>query len=336
VTGAAAVDVLLPVRDGASTLEQTLASIRAQTLPDFRCLVLDDGSRDGSADLAERVAREDRRFEVHRLAPRGIVATLNDGLALATAERLARIDADDVMLPERLARQVAFLDGNPDIQVVASRVEFFGGMISVNLRAYERWLNALLTPVAIARELFVESPIPHPSVTMRTSALRAVGGYRDLPFPEDYDLWLRGLRAGWNFGKLDEVLTRLRDHPRRLTWTDSRYAARAFLECKAEHLVALRSLEGREVVVWGAGRDGKRMAKALRRRGALLRHLVDIAPTKLGRSMLGVRVLPPESLAAAPRAFVVAAVGIKGARAEIRSALEAMDYCEGEDFVCVG
>ena len=155
-------------------------------------------------------------------------------------------------------------------------------------------------------------------------------------FPEDYDLWLRGYRAGWRFAKQDEVLTLLRDHPDRLTRTDSRYTARAFLECKAEHLVAVKRLEGREVVVWGAGRDGRRAAKALRRRGVILRHLVDIAPTKIGRRMLGVEVRPPESLEEEPRAFVVAAVGIKGARAEIREALAAMDYPEGEGFVCLG
>jgi hypothetical protein len=108
------------------------------------------------------------------------------------------------------------------------------------------------------------------------------------------------------------------------------------LECKAEHLVAARSLAGKDVVVWGAGRDGIRAAKALRRRGVALRHLVDIAPTKVGRSMLGVPVTGPESLAGRTRPFVVAAVGIAGARQEIRARLASMGYREGEEFVCFG
>ena len=100
--------------------------------------------------------------------------------------------------------------------------------------------------------------------------------------------------------------------------------------------MASRNLAGREIVVWGAGRDGKRVAKSLRRRGARLQHLVDIAPTKIGRRMLGVEVLPPESLVETPAEFVAVSVGVKGARAEIRAFLSATGYREGRDFVCLG
>lgn len=332
----AVIDVLVPIRNAADTLPETLDSIRTQTLTDFRCLLLDDGSTDGSFALLEAAARDDPRFIPSREPARGIVGTLNAGIERVTASYTARIDADDVMHPERLARQVSFLDRNPDVHLVSCRVEFFGAAVSENLRAYERWLNDTLSPDEIVRDLFVESPLPHPSVTMRTEALAALGGYRDLDHPEDYDLWLRALRAGWRFAKLPDVLMRIRDHEGRLTKTDPRYSSRAFLECKAEHLVARYALAGREVVVWGAGRDGKRAAKALRRRGAILRHLVDIAPTKLGRSMLGVEVRPPASLREEPKAFVVAAVGVKGAREEIRAALQEMGYSEGDEFVCFG
>ena len=331
----AVVDVLLPVRDGAGTLGETLASVHAQTFPDFRCLVLDDGSRDDSRDLATAMAARDDRFVLVRGSRRGLVATLNEGLARAGAPLVARCDADDVMAPDRLARQVAFLDANPGVDVVSSRVEFFGEEISEDLKAYETWLNGALTPEQIERDLFVESPLPHPSIVARAAGLRRVGGYRDHG-PEDYDLWLRMWRAGSRFAKVDAVLTRLRDHPRRLTRTDARYSPRSLLECKAEHLVAAKDLPGREIVVWGAGRDGIRTAKALRRRGARLRHLVDIVDTKLGRSMLGVPVRPPESLAELPHAFVVAAVGRKGARALIRARLATLGYPEGDGFVCFG
>jgi hypothetical protein len=332
----AAVDVLLPVRDAAATLAEALESIRGQTLTDFRCLVLDDGSADGSLDLVRGLAAEDSRFVPVEGPARGLVATLNRGLDLATAPLVARIDGDDRMEPARLALQVETMRRHPETDVISSRVRFFGDRVSSNLRHYEGWLNATLTHEEIVRDLFIESPLPHPSVTIRTESIRGVGGYRDVEYPEDYDLWLRGWRAGWRFAKRAEVLTQIRDHAGRLTKTDPRYAGRAFLECKAEHLVAAYGLGGREVIVWGAGRDGKRAAKALRRRGARLRHLVDIAPTKVGRRMLGVEVLSPESLAEEPGCLVVAVVGIKGARAEIRAAMEEMGYREGEKFVCLG
>lgn len=331
----ALVDVLIPVRDAADTLGEALESVRRQTLRRFRVLVLDDGSADDSAGIAAGYAAADARFAVLRAPHRGLVAALNDLLGRAEAPYVARLDADDLMHPDRLAAQHAYLETHPGIDVVASRVEFFGGEISRDLRAYERWLNGTMTPEAIERDLFVEAPLPHPAVMMRTETVRAAGGYRDAG-PEDYDLWLRLWRAGSRFGKLEAVLTRLRDHPRRLTRTDPRYSSRSLLECKAEHLVGGKGLAGGEIVVWGAGRDGIRTAKALRRRGAVLRHLVDIAETKLGRSMLGVRVLPPASLAIRPHPFVVAAVGHKGARALIRARLAEMGYGEGDGFVCFG
>jgi glycosyltransferase involved in cell wall biosynthesis len=336
LSGGAAVDVLLPVRDAASTLAETLDSLRAQTRAGFRCLVLDDGSADSGPDLAAAVAARDSRFEVHRLPRRGIVPTLNEGIERLRAPYAARIDADDRMHPERLERQLAHLDAHPDVDVVSSRVEFFGDPLSAEMAAYRDWMNSLLTHEEIVADLFVEAPLPHPSVTMRSRSLRAAGGYRSLPFPEDYDLWLRAWRAGWRFAKLPETLTELRDHPERLTRTDRRYRPRAFFECKAEHLVAAWGLAGREVVVWGAGRDGVRAAKALRARGARLRCLVDIAPTKVGRRRLGVEIRPAEWLRERPGIPVVAAVGVKGARQRIRDALREWGYREGRDAVLFG
>jgi glycosyltransferase involved in cell wall biosynthesis len=332
----AAVDVLLPVRDARATLPAALGSIRAQSFGDFRCLILDDGSRDGSPGIASELAGTDPRFVLDRGESRGIAPTLNRGFRLASAPLVARMDADDLMEPDRLERQVALLDRRRDLDVASCRVRFFGDAVSENLRAYEAWLNSTLDHAAIVRDLFVESPLPHPSVTLRRSALAALGGYREGSFPEDYDLWLRGWRAGWRFGKCEETLVFIRDHERRLTKTDPRYTARAFLECKAEHLVASRDLAGKEVVVWGAGRDGKRLARSLRRRGVDLAGLVDVAPTKVGRRMLGLEVRPPESLAASRARFVAVAVGVKGAREEIRGFLAGCGYREGEDFACLG
>jgi hypothetical protein len=330
-----AVDVLLPARDAAATISETLDSIRRQTLDDFRCLVLDDGSTDTTAAIAEETVRGDGRFVLRRFPPRGLVATLNAGLAEAAAPFVVRIDADDVMEAERLALQVECLREHPDVDVVSCGVRFFGD-VSPGQRAYETWLNSVITHDEIVRDLFVESPLAHPSVTLRAERLRALGGWRELEGPEDYDLWLRAWRAGWRFAKVPRTLVRIRHHARRLTKVDPRYSRRAFLDCKAGHLVEAVGLGGREAIVWGAGRDGIRAAKALRRRGVAIRCLVDIAATKIGRRTMGVAVLPHETLREKPGCFVVVAVGVQGARSEIREALARWGYRELEEFVCFG
>jgi glycosyltransferase involved in cell wall biosynthesis len=329
-------DIVLPVRDAKDTLAEALESIRAQTLSDFRCLVLDDGSHDGSLSIASAFAARDPRFVVCARERQGLVAVLNEGLARAEAPFVARTDADDVLDPARLEVQAAFLDAHPEVEVVSSQVRFFGDSISPDLAAYERWLNDTLTHEDIIRDLFVESPLPHPSVMMRTRAVRAAGGYREGEFPEDYDLWLRGWRAGWRFAKLPRVLVHIRDHARRLTRTDARYSPRAFLACKAEHFIAAHDLAGRDAVVWGAGRDGVRTARELQRRGVRIRFFVDVAPTKIGRNLVKTTVRSPDVLREKPGCPIVVAVGVKGARGRIRSDLAAKGYGETEEFVCFG
>jgi glycosyltransferase involved in cell wall biosynthesis len=327
-------DIILPVRDAEGTLAETLESIAIQSWADFRCLILDDGSKDASRSIAVEFAARDSRFVLYEMPKHGLVATLNAGLAMASAPCIARIDADDIMEPERLMLQKQFLNEHREVAVVSSMVRFFGENISDDLAAYESWLNATLIHEEIVRDLFVESPLPHPSVMMRTEALRRIGGYRDGEFPEDYDLWLRGWRAGWRFAKIPRVLVRIRDHAQRLTRTDARYAPRAFLACKAEHFLAAH--RERDVVIWGAGRDGVRAARELQRRGARIRFFVDVAPTKIGRNLVKTTVRTPDALGEKPGCPIVVAVGVKGARTRIREHLLAKGYCELEEFVCFG
>jgi glycosyltransferase involved in cell wall biosynthesis len=184
---------MLPVYNGAAFLESALRSILAQTWRDFECLVIDDGSTDGSGDVAERVARGDDRVRVIRRENRGLVATLNEMLSLARGRLIARMDADDISLPDRFARQVEFLAANPDVVCVG------GGQVLMD----ERGLRIALVTPPVADQDVQESAlrghgsICHPTAMIRIDVLRALGGYRAAHYPaEDLDLWLRLGEAG--------------------------------------------------------------------------------------------------------------------------------------------
>jgi hypothetical protein len=130
------------------------------------------------------------------------------------------------------------------------------------LPIYIEWQNGL-RGADIRREMFVESPFPHPSVMVRKEWVESVGGYQEHGWPEDYDLWLRLYLAGAHFGKVPQVLLEWREAPERLTRTDSRYSLENFLRLKAW---ALKNgpLQGREAVfIWGAGMMGRRLGKQL-------------------------------------------------------------------------
>lgn len=332
------VSVLLPVRDAQATLPECLASLAAQTLADHEVIAVDDGSRDGSAELLDAAARFDPRVRVLHQPASGLVASLNRGLAAARAPLLARMDADDVARRQRLELQSLRLDQEPALTALGSRVLLLApeGARNDGMRAYVDWLNQLVEPDQLARELFVESPLVHPSVTMRTDALRALGGYRDTGGPEDYDLWLRAAAAGWRFAKHPDVLLDWRDRPARLTRTDPRYHADRFRDAKLHALAAGLLAGARPAVIWGAGPVGKAWSRDLRARGHRVAAFVEVDPRKIGQRIHGapvVGVADAGRLETGP--LHLAAVGRADARERIRTEAARLGLTEGRDFVAV-
>ncbi len=332
------VTVLMPVRDVAETVDLAARSILDGSHTDLTLLIVDDGSCDATPDRLRELASADARVRILTMdGPAGIVPALNRGLAEVRTPLVARMDGDDLALPDRLRHQLAFLDTHPEVQVCDSRVEIFAdeGEIGGGYRAYQAWLDGIEDHADFVREMLVENPVVHPSVVARTPALRAVGGYREGPFPEDYDLWLRCLRAGMRFHKLPERLVRWRDHGRRLTRTDRRYARSAFVLLKWEHLVATRLRPGMRVAVWGAGQGARPWLRRLREGPWELAAVFDIDPAKIGHPRQGVSVRPVEDVERVEADLLVVAVGARGARALIRDRLAETRLREVEDFVFV-
>ncbi len=312
------VAVLLPFRDVAPWLDEAIASVRAQPIVD-RLVLVDDGSTDAGHDIARAHASADPRIDLVRTEGLGLVAALTLARYRTTARYLARMDGDDVSLPHRIAAQCAHLDANPELGAVGSVVEAFPAEhVAEGMQRYVAWQNGVLTPTDHRASLFVEAPLCHPSVTLRASALDAIGGYRDGPFPEDYDLWLRLDRAGFGLAKLEPLGLRWRHREGRLTFRDPRYALAAHRALKAEHLAVrlaktpLAMAHG--FVIWGAGPTGKRLARDLEAHDARPLAFLDIDPVKIGRTRRGAPVHAAAFLDRSPRPFVVVAVGARGAR----------------------
>jgi hypothetical protein len=323
------------VRDAAQTLDECLASLRAQSLEDHEVVAVDDGSRDQSRALLLHAAAADGRVRVLAQPPLGLVAALNAARRAARAPLLARMDADDVAHPERLALQRARLAGDPALDVLGCRVRVLGGRGNAGMRAYVEWSNAALGHDAIVRERFVESPLVHPSVMMRASLLDALGGWRDFDGPEDYDLWLRACDRGARFGKLAETLLDWRDGPLRLTRVSPRYAAPRFLALKVEALRRGPLPPGRPVVIWGAGEIGKAWARALRALGTRVEAHVEVDPRKIGQRLHGAPVVAVSGAGAWPGALHLGAVGRPDARARIREAGARFGLRDGVELLAV-
>lgn len=332
-----AVSVLLPCYNAQITLLEALRSLSSQSMHNFEIVAVDDGSTDATPQILAAFAAGDERLRVIRQPHAGIIPALTAGLASCRSEIIARMDADDRCHPQRLARQLTFLQDHPDIAIVGCRVNAYPpGQVAQGFQIYLEWQNSLLTDGDIRREMFVESPLAHPSVMIRRAWLENSGGYQEHGWAEDYDLWLRLYLAGAHFAKLPEALLDWREHPERLTRRDPRYSLENFLRAKAHYLVRGPLANRQAVFIWGAGMTGRRLSKHLLRQEARLVAFLDIDPHKIGRLRRGLPVLSAEELpvhwSQSPNPALLVAVGARGARPLIRERLAEFGLAEGQEW----
>lgn len=335
-----AISVLLPCYNASNTLEESLTSLSSQTFNDYEIVAVDDGSSDTTLEILQDWSARDRRIKVLSSLHRGIVHALNKGLQRCCSPLVARMDADDRCHPERLARQYKYLDSHPGVSLVSCQVAGFPqNHVRKGFQIYIEWLNGLITHEDICREIFIESPIPHPSVMFRRADVLRVGTYSDKGWAEDYDLWLRMYLKGMRFAKLPERLLEWRERTDRLTRSDSRYSLENFLRAKAFYL-SEGPLKGMDAVfVWGAGMIGRRLSKHLLRNNNPLVAFIDVDKAKIGRTLRELPIISPEalsdSLAKYRRTIILSAVGARGARLKIREFLAGSGLSEGRDWLAV-
>jgi glycosyltransferase involved in cell wall biosynthesis len=334
------VSVIMPCYNVEKTIDEAIQSLLQQTMHEIELIAIDDGSTDLTLDRLHAWSRQDLRLRILHRPHEGIIPALNAGLAHCHAPLIARMDADDISHPDRFKQQVAFLEAHPDIAVVSCLIEGYPpDAIGKGFKIYLNWLNSLISPDAIAREIYIESPVAHPSVVIQKHWLDRVGLYQEHGWPEDYDLWLRLHLAGARFGKVPEILLSWREHPQRLTRTDSRYSVENFLRAKA-HYLCQGLIQGKDaVILWGAGQMGRRLSKHLLRGGAPLAAFIDIDPKKIGRKRRGFPIHSPTDLpdlwARFDHPVLLAAVGSRGARTLIREQLTSIGLEEAVDWWAV-
>lgn len=190
------VSVILPCYNGEAFLREAVQSILDQTFTDFELVIVDDGSTDASPVLLARMAEGDERIRVVRQPNGGIVAALNTAIDHSRGEYIARMDADDISFPKRLAFQVAWLDDNPQTVIVGGQAVADRHPTSSSTRTSggrHGMTDLSVFPPRVAVSM-------HPLIMIRAAALKAMGGYRnDYRHAEDYDLFIR---AG-AFGRID-------------------------------------------------------------------------------------------------------------------------------------
>jgi glycosyltransferase involved in cell wall biosynthesis len=326
------VSVVMPVRNAGQYLAEAVDSILSQTFGNLELILIDDHGTDSAISELDK---SDPRLRIHKSNGRGIINACNTGFRFSRGRFIARMDADDISMPQRLHCQLDYLDRNPDVDIAGCCVEIFSDRgIQRGLRRYQAWLNSVRDPDQVHRQIFIESPLPNPGVMFRLAALRQLRGYQDNGWPEDYDLFLRADAANLRMGKPDPVLLSWREHEKRITHTDSLYQREKFMRAKTHYLVRHR-LDGRAVIIWGAGPTGRMMHDLIVAEGGKVEGFIEVHPRRIGGQKRGLPVWSMVKIEDLGSAMLLVAVGAAGAREQIAAFVHEHGKREGQDYLFV-
>ncbi len=332
-----AVSIILPCFNAGATLSACIDSLLIQTHSDFEIIAVDDGSTDESANILREYARRDARVRPLFIEHSGVAMAAMAGIEAARGTYIARMDADDIMLAQRLTLQAKHLDSHPNVGLVGCKVRFGGNRDEAGGYAhYVDWTNTLLTPEAISLNRFVELPVPNPSIMFRRELVDAHGGYLQGGFPEDYELQLRWLERGVVMEKVDAELMVWNDPPTRLTRNNPRYAPDAFYQVKAAYLsrwLAANNANHPAIHILGAGRPTRKHADMLENYNIRIDAYYDLDPKKIGHVISGRPVLHRNQVPPPGEAFLVSYVASRGARADITTFLKSRGYVLGKHWI---
>ena len=334
------VSILLPVHNGGNTLKECIESISLQSWEDFEVIAVDDGSTDSTPTLLKEWASIDRRVRPLTMERGGIVKALNFGLEACRGRFVARMDADDTMNPERLTLQMEHFGSKGDVDILGTLVTLWGDSpVSLGVKRYEEWTNSLVTHEEITSDIFRESPIVHPTFFLERKLYNELGGYRETPWPEDYDLLQRANGRGKRFGKVPRSLLCWRDSPTRLVRTDRRCSRDFMFRGKIHFLLERKpSLRDSGAVIVGTGSSGRKVAGALEEEGAFVFAFVDNKSGPPGRRVRGTRAygfegpIPAHFWGSLEGVPILLCIENSGGQDMIKESLEESILAQGHDY----
>lgn len=200
--------VVLPVYNAEKYVAEAIASILQQTYTQFELLIIDDGSTDNSLQVIQNAIGNDIRVKLVSRENKGLSFTLNEAAQITSSDYYARMDADDIALPNRLEKQVQFIEKHK-VDICGTWHQLFGAQKNV--------VPFPETEDEIRCGLLFNSPFSHPTVILKTEVIKKLGYRTEFNGAEDYDLWERALRAGYRAYNIPEVLYLYRIHPEQVS-----------------------------------------------------------------------------------------------------------------------
>ncbi len=273
----------MPVRNAAAFLPRCIDSIQAQSCRNWELIAIDDQSDDGSHKVMQSYVNQDERIKVYQNTGKGIIEALRLAYTHASGQFVTRMDADDYMARDKLQLMSTALrqagEGHLSIGYVKyfSEAELGNGYVN-----YASWLNDLTMMASNFSEIYKECSIPSPCWMVHRTDLDHCGAFDINIYPEDYDLAFRFRKQGLKVIPVTEILHYWRDHESRASRNDDNYKDNLFAKLKVPHFIDQDYNPERQLILWGAGKKGKQIAKLLHEEAVPFLWICD-NPNKIGQ-----------------------------------------------------
>ncbi len=313
------ISILIPFKNTQVFLSECLDSIINQTYSNWELLIIDDNSTDSSYKLVENYAKKDKRITLYKNEGSGIIDALKLAFSKSKGDYITRMDSDDIMPNIKLETLLNNLQLHGKNHIATGLVSYFSAEgISDGYRKYEQWLNSLTTNGINYSEIYKECVIPSPCWMINREDLLTIDAFNPTRYPEDYDLTFRFYEANYKVIPSDKILHLWRDYGTRASRTDANYAENSFLDIKLHYFLKIEYNNSRPLVIWGAGKKGKTIAKKLIALNIPFQWICD-NPKKIGKHIYDVEMKPFNDLETIEHSQTIVSVANKDEQVLIRS-----------------
>ena len=285
------VSIIMAVKDTEPYLLACLDSIINQTYQHWELIAVNDHSEDRTPEILEEYAQKDSRIRVFHSERHKLIPTLKEGYQHVRGDLINRMDSDDSMPHDKLEVLVNEWLKHGKGAIIAGGTKHFveEGEVGDGFRRYEEWLNQVAREGTHYQEIYQECVIPSHCWIIHKEDFDAVGGFDPEVYPEDYDLCFRFYKADLHVVGIDKILHFWRDRSNRISRTWEEYKDNRYFHLKLRYFYELDRDFGRPLVVWGAGRNGKDLAKLILKKEEKF-HWVCDNEKKIGKDVYGIRM----------------------------------------------
>jgi len=312
------ISIVMPVKNTALYLKECLNSIINQTETNWELLAVNDHSTDGTFEILEQFAQQDKRIQIFNNNGSGIIDALRLAYSKSKGHYITRMDADDVMPKNKLTALKSLLLKNGNGFVATGLIKYFADYpIGNGYQKYQDWLNSLTTNGTNFSEIYKECVIPSPCWMVSRQDFEKCDAFRPNRYPEDYDLAFRFYKNNLKVIPCNQILHHWRDYDHRTSRTDDNYANNTFLDIKLHYFLSLDYQEEKTIVLWGAGKKGKYIAKQLTKQNIPFQWVCN-NPKKIGKHIYNTVLASEETITNLTNLQVIITVANPTEQADIK------------------